>query len=112
MSDLRFRKELAAKLPWVKLLKKPVPCDGIKWSKVTLKHIYSMNGNPPEGIPDTARCKKVAHWKFRALKKSMARSGNYCWTHLLYRGIYGDLCERERTDAWLAMYAKENAQNG
>jgi hypothetical protein len=68
-------------LPWVKQLKKPVPCEGIKHSKVALKHVFSMGGRPPEGIPDRARCKNPALYRYTVLKSTYSNSGNYCYSH-------------------------------
>lgn len=76
-------------LPWVRPLKKEprVPCDGIKWSKVGLRDLYSTYGKPARGIQDKAHCKNAAKWKFTATKQRhywerLAKSGNYCTTHL------------------------------
>jgi hypothetical protein len=68
-----------------------------------LKAIYRMGNKPPVGI-DKYRCKNRAHWKFRALKKSQARDGVYCWAHLLSRGIYGDDVEYQRLKTWIAKH--------
>lgn len=77
------RKKLAEVLPWVKQLKKPTPCDGIKWSTVALGDIYSIGNKPARGIQDRSRCKRQAYWHFTKLKRNVwGKSGNYCWTHL------------------------------
>lgn len=69
-------------------------------SKTPLKAIFRMGNKPPVGL-DNYKCKKIAHWKFRALKRSQGRDGIYCWPHLLSRGIYADDLERERLRKWL-----------
>lgn len=81
---LAERKELIVKVPWIRKLKKTVPCEGIKWGKVALRDIYDdmPRGTKARGIQPSARCKRQAHWNFKALKRSYATSGNYCYTHL------------------------------
>jgi hypothetical protein len=101
MKSLNRRQALMASLPWVTRRKSPVPCDGIKWSQVPLKALYSRGGKPPEGL-EKYRCSKPAYWTFRSLKKSHAQSGNYCWSHLVYNGVYGDMIEEKRTNDYLA----------
>jgi hypothetical protein len=68
-------------LPWVTLRKTPTTCVG--WMA-------------PHG---KRQCKKPAYWKFVATRKSWVKSGTYCWSHLLSRGLYGDMYEEERTKA-------------
>ena len=99
-----WRIKVFACMPWVTRLKKPRPCDGIKYSTVALKDIYEWgprdNPQPPRGIQDKSRCKKLAWWKFRALKKSYAEDGNYCWPHLISAGLFRDTYEETRTKRW------------
>jgi hypothetical protein len=76
---LTQRKMIVARMSWVTRLASPRPCDG-------------KNGT----------CKHRAYWKFRALKKSWAEDGFYCWPHLIYHGIYADMDEEERTNKWLS----------
>jgi hypothetical protein len=105
VSPVTERSRIVEQLPWVKRLKQPVPCEGIKWNKVSMKRWRAIQtGN----IPEEVKCKNLAHWSFKALKKSTASSGNYCWSHLLYRGVHGNMEEAHRTNAWLAMYGDKN----
>lgn len=75
---LEERKAIVARISWVTRMATPRRCDGKGGS-----------------------CKRKGYWKFRALKKSWAKDGVYCWTHLIYYGIYGDMDEEERTLKWL-----------
>lgn len=63
-------------VPWVRRLVKPLPCEG-----------WMARGR---------NCRNQAHWKFTASKRSYARSGVYCWSHLISRGIEGDMVEERR----------------
>ena len=86
MSLIDVKKNLAA-LPWVKPAKDGVPCDGIKWSTVALRDIYSYGGHPARGIQDRSRCKRRAKWVFRPtlrrrLGEHPAEAGSYCTLHL------------------------------
>jgi hypothetical protein len=94
------RTELVARLPWVTRLARPAQCTAIK-AHTPLKALYRMGGKPPVGL-DRYRCKQPAYWRFRSLKKSMARDGDYCWSHLRHHGLYGDMDERERTNRAMA----------
>ena len=104
MSKASERKMNMARLPWVKKLDRPTTCDGIKWSTVALKDIYEhgplSDPQPPRGIQDKSRCKNRAWWHFKPLKRSYSKEGNYCWKHLIYRGVYGDMLEEARTNKW------------
>lgn len=83
--SLEERKNLLASVPWVTRLKTPTErCDGIKWSTVSLRDLYAWgpkNQNPPRGIQDHSRCQRQGWFKFKALKRSWARSGTYCYEH-------------------------------
>lgn len=91
--------ELAKQIPWVTRLKKPRPCDSLRWGEVPLKALYSMNGKSPTGT-EGYECKSPGYWKFKASKRSNAKSGIYCWQHLLYSGIYHDYVEQTRLARW------------
>jgi hypothetical protein len=71
-----------ATIPWVHPVTGDVPCMGIKQGQVGVKHLRSVGGRPPEGIPDRARCKRRAKWHFTALISSESTTGSYCRTHL------------------------------
>lgn len=104
----KARKEFYSNMPRLKPLKKPVPCDGIKWGTVASKDIFDygpLDENyrhtiPARGIQERSKCKRMAHWKFTALKISNADSGNYCWTHVVCQGLHGDGVEWNATDNW------------
>lgn len=94
-------------IPWVTELEKPYPpCDAIRWSEVPLKARYPHGKNrllPPTGI-EPYKCKHTARWKFTGLTDSLFgdKSGNYCYNHLIYRGLHGDMEETGRTEDFLA----------
>jgi hypothetical protein len=93
---LRQRQALVRSLPWVTYLKKPQPCTGFK-AGTPLKAVFSVGGRPPVGL-ERYSCKNPARWKFRALSRSAARDGVYCWPHLVHRGLYCDEAEAARTN--------------
>lgn len=102
--SLANRKMNLERLPWVRSLKKPVPCEGIKWGTVALRDIFPMGPlgreRPARGIQPRSRCKKQGRWHFTALKSSPTKSGNYCWHHLMQQ-MYS-MQETERVNRWLA----------
>lgn len=109
VSPLTERAKVAEKLPWVTRLEKPVPCEGIKWSLMTMRRWDQIrNGG---GVPFEVKCRKRAHWHFKALKRTKyngyTKTGNYCWSHLLYRGIYGSQEEEKRTQKWMEEHPEE-----
>jgi len=83
-------------IPWVRELDKKVACDGFCWSRVS--------GRRPRGHPANA-CKVKARWRYRALRNSLARTGNYCTHHLWAHGLFADNPEIDRWHAW----AEENS---
>lgn len=85
-------------IPWVKRLKTAVPCDDLKWSKVPLKALYPMYGKPATGT-EPYKCKSPGYWRFKALKRSHARDGNYCYMHLRSHLLY-DNDEEQRLKKW------------
>ena len=93
-------------LPFVKRLKVSQPCEGLRWGKMPLKAIYRHGpGNTlePTGT-EKYRCKNAAYWKFTALKKSRARDGVYCMSHLYSAGIGHDMDEQARLNRWWKKY--------
>lgn len=97
-------------LPWVTRLKKPQPC----------RSLVRAPGKAYYGDPDVVAayrakhaCKSPAYWKFRALKRSYAEDGVYCWAHLIFHGVYGDSMESDRTGRWLSRhgYGRESEQD-
>ena len=91
---------------WIKPISDTdTPCDGIKWSKVAMRDLYSMRGQPPRGIQPHARCRRKAKFALKATKRarafeSAAASGNYCREHMSME-IYDHEPERRRYMAWL-----------
>lgn len=102
------RKAIARKVPWVRYLRKTVPCTGFM-ARTPLKAVYAMGGKPPVGL-DNYRCKQPARWKFTALQRSYASDGTYCWSHLLSRGFYGDMAECDRLNRWLERHEIRTAE--
>lgn len=105
--ERRKRDELIEAIPWVSRVTEDKPCQGIKWGRVALKHLYPMGGRPAEGIPDRARCKWRAKWHFTALTVAevvdpypgLATTGDYC-IHHLFTQIYDYRPEYERYRRW------------
>jgi hypothetical protein len=93
-SKLTGRAVVVASIPWVGRLKKPRKCDGHRWNHMPLKAVHD-----PE-LLKAHECKKPAYWTFKALKRSRAQSGNYCWSHLVYHCIHGDMDEDARLQRW------------
>lgn len=96
----RDREALIDAIPWVDRITEDKPCQGIKWSRVALKHLYSMSNRPAEGIPERARCTFRAKWHFTALPDSDAKSGDYCIHHLMVQFATEDQ-ESDRYRKWL-----------
>lgn len=92
------RHELLKKIPWVTYVKKGERCKSLR-SGSPLK-AYCGDKNGPIDT-EKYQCRNMAHWKFKALKKSHAYDGFYCKSHLMSRGIYCDTDEMERTNKWL-----------
>lgn len=88
------RTELVERFPWVTRLKKPHQCSEYR------SGMSRKASNDPE-LSKKYECRNPAYWKFRALKKSWSEDGIYCWSHLISRGVHGDMDEDERTMKWL-----------
>lgn len=79
-------------------LQKPVTCTGFMTTGFSFK-------KRREGRLRT--CKKPAYWTFQPLKRFYHAYGvpvpteHYCWTHLIYRGVFGSMEEEARTFRWL-----------
>lgn len=84
----------------MKHLKAPRQCDAHRAGR-PLKAIYSDMKNYDPSISDKYRCKNPAYWEFKALKKSWVDDGIFCYSHLIHRGIYGDVLEEARTNKQL-----------
>lgn len=101
------RRAQIERIPWVRRLPEPVPCTGRK-SGTPMKAMYSMYGKPPAGL-DGYRCKVPARWHFTALKKSRATDGDFCFNHLIHRGLLYDQDESVRLERWLARQAAQDS---
>lgn len=80
--SLKERKALAAKIPWVRTLIGPAPCDA-----TTVKR---------------TPCTRDAEFHFNRHSDSYSsvKDANFCWTHLIYQGLMADMVEEARTHAW------------
>lgn len=93
------RQALMETLPGVIKLLLPLPCEGLKWSKMSRKAYFEhLAGNTPKKV----KCKNRAWWQLKAAKSNnpwgyQATSGNYCWSHLAMQ-IDGSEIEHEQ---WL-----------
>lgn len=56
------------------------------------------------------RCKRRATWHFKALKRSHAKDGSFCLTHLDTMLFYGDQDEKMRFDYWWRNWGKAKAE--
>jgi hypothetical protein len=109
--DIEKRKKITREIPWVSELKKPVPCEGFRYSAMPLK---AFHGTQEEQLAarEKYRCKKTASWNFRALKPrheydSRSQSGKYCWRHLFSIGFLGTQREEARLDKWMRRHHPE-----
>jgi hypothetical protein len=79
-------------------LQKPVACTGFMTTGFSFKRRR-------EGR--LRICKKPAYWTFQPLAWREGRNSarrpaeHYCWTHLIYRGVFGNMEEEARTFRWL-----------
>ena len=108
MKTIKERQALAERLPWVSRLKESTACEGVKWSTVAVRDIFSWGPglkNQPRGIQSRSRCKNRAWWHYVPLGSSVyAHEGNYCWAHL------GSLLDHENVRAarYIERYLKES----
>lgn len=104
-----------AQIPWVSRFSGDKPCDGIKWNQAALKHLFSMGGRPPEGIPYRARCKLHAKWHFTALPNEdpgiTGYTGDYC-IHHLFTQVFGHQRELDRYQKWAAGELEDTLKEG
>ena len=86
-------------------LKTAHQCEGFK-SGTPMRALYAWGPgrrNPPTGL-DGHRCRNPAYWRFVPLKRKWngdTKPMHLCWSHLMSRGIYGDMDEERRTYRWL-----------
>jgi hypothetical protein len=94
MTDSRTRNavdERLLALPWVTLVERRRPCEGIRWSRVPL-------GGP---IPASAHCSRRARYRYEVTPAAAitdgVSTGHYCWHHA--QGVaFGGNVERARIE--------------
>lgn len=105
------RQRIVAEMPWVTRLSLSTSCDGIKWSRVALRDIFTWGprlSRSPRGIQEKARCRRTAWWGIRLVGDHPVRGGarsrraRFCWLHLVSQGLHGDESESARTRRWIA----------
>jgi hypothetical protein len=107
--NAKERREALAEIPWViQLYQTGDPCEGIRWGEVTLTELYGKNkrGITPEEREANLqkhKCKKIGHWRYKALKGSGVKSGTYCMSHLIYHCLR-DVDEETRYKKWKAKH--------
>lgn len=115
----RSWRDVYARLPWVTRLVMPRRCTGFM-GHTTFKAMSVLRVNDENLSPvDIAykrkfQCKNRAYWQFKGLKaggpRSMWRSdtsGTYCWSHLISRGVFGNMDEEARTIKWFKRHDTE-----
>lgn len=99
-------------LPWVTYLPKqktPRPCDGLRYSSMPLKALFHHGPNqtkPPTGTT-RYKCKVSARWRFKALKKSDAKDGVFCWSHLWSQCLW-HMGEHDRAKSYFDKHLKQH----
>ena len=86
--------------PRVRYLKKAQQCTEFRAGAPVKAH-WDKDGyrQKDETILSHWRCKKPAHWKFIALKRSrFSKSGVMCFSHLYFRAVFGDMDEMAATE--------------
>lgn len=116
-----FRTKILPDIPWVELLDGNDRCDGIKWSQVPMKEIWDKKTHRKHPLSvrkkniELYRCHFKARWYFTATtelnpnEKSYVTDGHYCFKHLYYSCLRGDLTETVRIDDWLENWFQENS---
>jgi hypothetical protein len=92
--SLNRRQQIVANFSWVTYCKEGQPCDAL--IRPPLKVLFPRPGKLPID-PTPWRCKKTAHWRFRALRRSLAKDGIYCWVHINCAGLFACPGEETRT---------------
>lgn len=109
--------EVYSRLPWVTRLVSPRTCTGFM-AHTPIKAVWGykhkdMSQAEFERLKQKYTCKNRAYWKFKGLKPGPRNpfrsdsSGYYCWSHLVSRGIYGDMDEEARTVKWFKKHDRE-----
>jgi hypothetical protein len=114
---LRQRKELASRIPWVRRRSVRSPCEGIRYSTVALRDIYTWGPqglNPPRGIQERSRCRLNAEWNIVLLRRRLLNTGylswtaDLCWRHLL-TFMSSSSEDEDRLNNWLRANGFPNA---
>lgn len=107
-----------SRLPWITRLVNPRQCTGFM-GHTTFKAISVLRVKDENlSAEDLAykrkfQCKQRAYWSFKGLKPGPRNqyrsdsSGTYCWSHLVSRGIFGDMDEEARTVKWFKQHDPE-----
>lgn len=98
--DLKDRKSQIATHPRVTFHTKGTRCTALTSARSGVGTHYHPDPEVRAAKQKHARCKSIAHWRFKALKKSHARDGDYCWNHLFSQGLFSDMAEEIAMDAW------------
>jgi hypothetical protein len=102
-------------LPWVKVLPSSAAehrCEGIKWSKASLRDGRAYRQEGLSALPERAKCKRRGWFRFTALTargaigQGTAKSGVYCYDHLAMLISYHDR-EHDRLRHWLEQNAPD-----
>lgn len=91
---MTWRTEIVELLPYVYRRRRPTTCDGYR--------SMSFKARRDPELRERYRCRRPAYWRFTALRRANfpARSGVYCWSHLLSRGLDGCPEEQDRHTRW------------
>lgn len=111
----RSWQDVYARLPWVTRLVMPRKCTGFMGGTplkaVSVLHVKDENLSDKDlAYKRKFQCKNRAYWKFKGLKSNKWRSdssGTYCWSHLISRGVFGDMDEEARTIKWFKRHDTE-----
>lgn len=98
---LQAQQDLAAAMPWItRYAQSPGRCQGTRWSAMSFKRMQEARETGE--TPDTARCKRAAWFRYRALRKTHAwrEDGQYCWEHTAAMSMNYPT-EQERTMRWV-----------
>lgn len=89
MPDIKDKIE---QMPFVQRLDKSTWCDG--WIQSNGRH---------------SKCQKPAMWKYKAgtTKKPHAKTGRYCWGHLITKGLRGTKWDEARSERYYDKILKE-----
>lgn len=103
MRSLKERKEYLLTVPWITLVKRPKRCEDYRWSHVSLAMIYSQDDERRAALREKYRCKNKGLYRLKAKKSRKAwahnaKSGAYCWSHLMNQIWYTE--EAARMEQW------------